>query len=211
MDVLTELLNRTPLNATQVVMFIDGVPGLITKLDRAIGLAEGGCTSAELIRQLNEPQPLDAFRTPEDLCAHLEACDTAYSSWDYKGVCPMPDDSAVREALERVHWLYNHTRRQAVWNEAYQVGHSDGRGRIAREYANIARWLHPIGPLPYQLVTYGTAQLEQLAATWEASASRREQRADNAAPDREERWRTGADVFRLCAQELRQCAASGTH
>lgn len=84
---------------------------------------------------------LDLFHDADALADHLEACDSAYENWSGIGDCPLPEDSAIRAALERVHSLTNHPRRQEVWDEAYQDGHSDGCGRIAREYASIARWL----------------------------------------------------------------------
>lgn len=84
---------------------------------------------------------LNQFTDANALEAHLEECDTAYSRWNYEGENPLPDDDEVRAALERVHGLTDHPRCDEVWEEAYLVGHSDGVGRIACEYARIARWL----------------------------------------------------------------------
>lgn len=46
------------------------------------------------------------------------------------------DPEALAERLE------HHPRRETIWDRAYELGHSDGCARIAREYAQMAELLN---------------------------------------------------------------------
>lgn len=84
---------------------------------------------------------LDTITDPAELAAHLEECDAAFEEWDCTGVVPLPDNATVRAALERVHGTGGHALAEQAWEEAFEKGHSDGVGRVAREYARIVRWI----------------------------------------------------------------------
>lgn len=83
---------------------------------------------------------LDQYADPETLAERLEHLDE--HSWlSDDPALQLPDDDELREALERVHGMENHPKREVVWDRAYERGHSDGCARIAREYAEQAELL----------------------------------------------------------------------
>ncbi|MBZ9752749.1 hypothetical protein K7W42_18060 [Deinococcus sp. HMF7604] len=52
------------------------------------------------------------------------------------------------------------------------------------------------------------AEIEALLGRWEASADQRDARATAAQAEAAARWEGGADIFRICAQELREVLAT---
>ncbi|KQR40764.1 hypothetical protein [Deinococcus sp. Leaf326] len=83
---------------------------------------------------------LDQYTDSHALAERLEYLDE--HSWLVDSPdLQLPSDDELRDALERVHGMEHHPKREVVWNKAYERGHSDGCARIAREYAERAELL----------------------------------------------------------------------